>query len=87
MFSLCFFFFAILFQKEITSNLASYSFMSESSIDVLNQNFNRPKSAIQFRPNVVVSGPEPFSEYDWEWIKIGNDEEEVVLRNVKPYSK
>lgn len=65
------------------SDLATYMVMSESSVYELNQKLDRPGPALQFRPNVVVSGPEPFAEDNWEWIKIGQD---VVIRNVKPYS-
>lgn len=71
------------FFQGLSSDLASYMIMSESSVRELNQKLDRPGPALQFRPNIVVSGPEPFAEDNWEWIKIG---ENVVLRNVKPYS-
>lgn len=55
--------------------------MTESSLGELNNRLKRPVTSLQFRPNIVVSGTEPFVEDNWEWIKIGND---VIIRNVKP---
>ncbi|XP_046742243.1 mitochondrial amidoxime reducing component 2-like [Diprion similis] len=66
----------------LSSDLASYMVMSESSVHELNQKMDRPGLALQFRPNIVIAGPEPFAEDNWDWIKIG---ESVVIRNVKPY--
>ncbi|XP_015593032.1 mitochondrial amidoxime-reducing component 1 isoform X2 [Cephus cinctus] len=63
------------------SDLASYMLMTESSVNVLNKKLDRPVPALQFRPNIVVEGPEAFAEDNWEWIKIGS---QVVIRNVKP---
>ncbi|XP_015514860.2 mitochondrial amidoxime-reducing component 1 [Neodiprion lecontei] len=67
----------------LSSDLGSYMVMSESSVHELNQKMDRPGLALQFRPNIVIAGPEPFAEDNWDWIKIG---EGVVIRNVKPYS-
>ncbi|XP_015108750.1 mitochondrial amidoxime-reducing component 1 [Diachasma alloeum] len=63
------------------ADLASYMLMSKSSLDELNRKLNNPISPLQFRPNIVVAGAEPFDEDNWEWIKIGDN---VVIRNVKP---
>lgn len=63
------------------ADLASYMLMTESSLNELNKKLENSVTSLQFRPNIVVSGTEPFIEDNWEWIKIGND---VVIRNVKP---
>lgn len=55
--------------------------MTESSLNELNKKLKSPVTSLQFRPNIIVSGTEPFAEDNWEWIKIGNC---VVIRNVKP---
>lgn len=55
--------------------------MTESSLGELNKKLTKSVTALQFRPNIVVSGTDPFIEDNWEWIKIG---ENVVIRNVKP---
>lgn len=55
--------------------------LTEASLDDLNKRLENPISSLQFRPNIVVSGTEPFDEDNWEWIKIGD---KVVIRNVKP---
>ncbi|XP_076294763.1 mitochondrial amidoxime-reducing component 1 isoform X2 [Lasioglossum baleicum] len=66
------------------SDLASYMLMNTKSVDALNEKLERPVPALQFRPNIVVSGPEAFVEDNWEWVKIG---EKVVIRNVKPCTR
>lgn len=55
--------------------------MTESSLNELNEKLEKPVTSLQFRPNIVVTGTDPFVEDKWEWIKIG---ENVVIRNVKP---
>lgn len=55
--------------------------MTESSLSELNKKLKNPVKSLQFRPNIVVSGTEPFIEDNWEWIKIGKN---VIIRNVKP---
>lgn len=55
--------------------------MTESSLNELNNKLENSVTSLQFRPNIVVSGTDPFIEDKWEWIKIG---EKVVIRNVKP---
>lgn len=67
--------------KGLFADLASYMLMTESSLEELNKKLDNKISALQFRPNIVVSGTDAFAEDDWEWIKIG---ENVILRNVKP---
>ncbi|XP_063987506.1 mitochondrial amidoxime-reducing component 1-like [Diachasmimorpha longicaudata] len=63
------------------ADLASYMLLSTSSVEELNGRLKNPISPLQFRPNIVVTGTEPFDEDNWEWIKIGDS---AVIRNVKP---
>lgn len=71
----------IFFIKGYFADITSYMLMNDASLGELNKRLDRTVSSLQFRPNIVVSGCEPFAEDSWEWIKIG---ENVVLRNVKP---
>ncbi|XP_060530858.1 mitochondrial amidoxime-reducing component 1-like [Cylas formicarius] len=64
------------------SDLASVLFVNQSSVRDLNKRIGNSSVTVDnFRPNVVVDGPdiEPYAEDNWEWIKVGN----VVFRNVK----
>ncbi|KAJ6630522.1 Mitochondrial amidoxime-reducing component 1 [Pseudolycoriella hygida] len=63
------------------ADITSYMLTTESSLNELNSKLQSPVTSLQFRPNIVVSGSDPFSEDKWEWIKLG---ESVVIRNVKP---
>ncbi|KAK2582550.1 hypothetical protein KPH14_004841 [Odynerus spinipes] len=66
------------------ADLTSYMLMSSQSLDMLNEKLETPVPALQFRPNIVVSGEGPFVEDTWEWIKIGD---RAIIRNVKPCSR
>jgi len=57
--------------------------ISEGSLAALNQRLEQPVSMARFRPNIVVSGCEPFAEDDWRHIRIGD----VSMRVVKPCSR
>lgn len=63
------------------ADITSYMLMTDSSLNELNKRLEHSVTSLQFRPNIVVTGTDPFIEDDWEWIKIG---ENVVIRNVKP---
>ncbi|XP_076396463.1 mitochondrial amidoxime-reducing component 1 isoform X1 [Megachile rotundata] len=65
-------------------DLASYMLMTVQSVEHLNQKLEQPVPALQFRPNILVSTKEAFSEDDWEWIRIGD---RAVIRNVKPCTR
>jgi len=68
------------------SDLTSYMLMNQSSVDDLANRIHDTKITMnRFRPNIVVDGKNitPYSEDDWEWIKIG----QVVFRNVKPCTR
>ena len=57
--------------------------ISEASLDELNTRLQQPVDMIRFRPNLVVSGCEPFEEDSWRRIRIGP----VEFRVVKPCSR
>lgn len=62
----------------------SFMLINEKSVDELNTRIVKKVEPLQFRPNIVVKGPEAFEEDKWNWIRIG---EEVVFRNVKPCTR
>ncbi len=57
--------------------------LSEASLVDLNGRLDIPVPMIRFRPNLVVSGCEPFAEDTWSHIRIGG----MTLRVVKPCSR
>ena len=57
--------------------------ISQASLDDLNQRLATPISMSRFRPNIVVSGCEPFAEDAWKKIRVG----EINCRIVKPCSR
>lgn len=57
--------------------------LSQESLDDLNQRLAEPLPMNRFRPNLVVSGTEPYAEDTWKQIRIG----EVVLDIVKPCAR
>ena len=57
--------------------------ISQGSLDDLNSRLAEPVEMMRFRPNLVVSGCEPFAEDNWKKIRIG----EIILRIVKPCSR
>lgn len=54
--------------------------ISEASLADLNRRLEAPLPMNRFRPNLVVSGTEPFAEDAWREIRIGG----LALRLVKP---
>lgn len=54
--------------------------IGQGSLDELNRRIGRELSMSRFRPNLVVTGAEPFAEDDWKRIRIGS----TVLRIEKP---
>ncbi|KXJ77149.1 hypothetical protein RP20_CCG008237 [Aedes albopictus] len=61
----------------------SYMLLSEASVTDVNSRLEKPVTAVQYRPNMVVKGPGAFEEDDWKWIKIG----ETIYKNVKPCTR
>ncbi len=57
--------------------------ISQASLDDLNRRLARPVDMRRFRPNLVVSGCEPFAEDNWKQIRIGG----IIFRIVKPCSR
>ncbi len=54
--------------------------ISEASLADLNKRLSEPLPMNRFRPNLVVSGCEPFAEDYWQSVRIGN----VTFYGVKP---
>lgn len=57
--------------------------ISEASLDDLNRRLVSPVPMARFRPNIVISGCEPYAEDDWKHLRVGD----VTLRIVKPCSR
>ncbi len=57
--------------------------LSDASLSALNQAMQLELSIIRFRPNLVVSGCEPYAEDSWREIRIG----EITFRLPKPCSR
>jgi len=57
--------------------------ISEASLDDLNRRLARPVSMRRFRPNLVVSGCEPYAEDRWRRLRVGA----VEFEGVKPCSR
>lgn len=51
---------------------------NQASLDELNSRLPEPVPMDRFRPNLVISGGEPFEEDDWKKVIIGEAEFEVV---------
>ncbi|MBK5098088.1 MAG: MOSC domain-containing protein [Gemmatimonadetes bacterium] len=52
--------------------------IGEGSLAALNDRLGRPVPMDRFRPNLVVSGTEPFEEDEWQRVRIGSLEFRVV---------
>ncbi len=57
--------------------------IGQASLDDLNRRLEQPVPMNRFRPNLVISGAEPFAEDGWRRLRVG----EVELRVVKPCSR
>jgi uncharacterized protein YcbX len=57
--------------------------ISEASLDDLNHRLTKPLPMNRFRPNLVVTGTEPYEEDGWRTIQIG----EVPFRILKPCAR
>jgi uncharacterized protein len=57
--------------------------ISEASLADLNARLEQPVPMNRFRPNLVISGCEPFAEDAWKLVRIGR----ITFRVVKPCSR
>ena len=57
--------------------------ISQASLDDLNSRLQQPLPMKRFRPNLVVTGCEPYAEDQWKNIQIGD----IKLRVAKPCSR
>lgn len=63
----------------------AYVLINQRSIDDLNSKIeNSTIKALQFRPNIVIDGPEAYAEDKWDWIRIGD---EVIFRTLRPCTR
>jgi uncharacterized protein len=68
----------------INNNLVSFAdgfpflLISEASLQYLNKRLINPVTINRFRPNLVISGCEPYSEDNWRLIRIGSIRFHVV---------
>ncbi|MFO8140339.1 MAG: MOSC domain-containing protein [Marinobacter sp.] len=56
---------------------------NQASLDELNSRLEHPVDMRQFRPNIVISGAEPWAEDRWQWVTLGA----ARLKVVKPCSR
>ncbi len=72
-------------EQEVVGFADGFPFLiiSEASLQNFNQHLAVPIEMKRFRPNIVVSGCEPFAEDDWKILRIGEMEFSVV----KPCSR
>ena len=56
---------------------------TQASLDDLNSHMEENISMERFRPNIVISGNEPYAEDKWKQLKVGG----ITLRIVKPCSR
>lgn len=68
----------------IYHHATSYLLINQGSIDELNTHLNYVSKTLQFRPNIVVKGPDAYEEDNWKWIRIG---EKVIFRGAKPCTR
>jgi len=57
--------------------------ISQASLDDLNQRLDTPIPMSRFRPNIVVTGCEPFAEDTWKEVRLAD----MTFRIVKPCSR
>ena len=57
--------------------------VNQSSLDELNSRLARPVDIRRFRPNIVVSGADPWVEDDWRSLEVGA----IGIQVVKPCSR
>ncbi|XP_061088666.1 mitochondrial amidoxime-reducing component 1-like [Conger conger] len=66
-------------EKVMFSDIAAVMLLSEASVADLNTRLERDVTAVQFRPNIVVSDCGAFAEDSWDQIQIGNVQLQRVM--------
>lgn len=59
----------------------SYMLMNQASMDELNSHLDHVVKPLQFRPSIVISGPNAYEEDKYQWIRIGDS---TVFRGLRP---
>lgn len=59
----------------------SYMLMNQASMDELNSHLDHLVKPLQFRPSIVISGPNAYEEDKFQWIRIGDS---TVFRGLRP---
>lgn len=62
----------------------SYMLINQGSLDELNTHLDHVVKPLQFRPNLVVKGPNAYEEDHWKWIRVG---ESTIFRVLKPCTR
>lgn len=60
-----------------------YLLIGQASLDYLNQHVSEPMTMLRFRPNIVVSGSEPYEEDTWARFRMGG----MDFYGVKPCAR
>lgn len=60
-----------------------YLVIGEASLEALNRRLEEPVEMRRFRPNITVSGTEPFAEDNWHTFELGD----VSFQGVKPCAR
>ncbi len=61
--------------------------ISQESLDDLNSRLSDPVSMLRFRPNLVVSGGEPFAEDQWKTLTVHTHDGPLVLDCTHPCAR
>ncbi|MFV8781310.1 MOSC domain-containing protein [Microbulbifer sp. SA54] len=61
--------------------------ISQASLDDLNSRLTDPVSMLRFRPNLVVSGCEPFAEDQWKTLTIYTSDGPLILECTHPCAR
>lgn len=59
----------------------SYMLINQASVDDINTHLDHIVKPLQFRPNMVIKGPNAYDEDNWKWVRIGDT---VTFRSLKP---
>lgn len=68
----------------IYADLCSFMLINESSLEELNSRLDKKVSVRNFRPNILINGPEAFDEDKWKYVKIGS---RATFRCIRPCAR